>query len=157
MQSYEILRMAKEPRFIKSELGSWRTDWPSVKPHEISEVEIEPIKPIGKLPIVPCLYNAIMVQNPGHYARVYLVQWYRDILTMGQREMPLKQKKEIAHQIMEELKEIASHEDVWLDWDEYKTKNYVWGIVNKGYNAPSCSNILIPQGYCIGKCWRYGA
>ena len=63
---------------------------------------------------------------------------------------------QVASQIMEELKEIASHEDIWLDWDEYKTKNYVWGIVNKGYNAPSCSNILIPQGYCVGKCWRYG-
>ena len=156
IQSYEILQLAKEPRFIKSEHGSWRTDWPSVKPIEISEEEVEPIKPIKNLPIIPCLYNAIMVQNPGHYARVYLVQWYRDILTMGQREIPLSYKKDVANQIMEELKEIASHEDVWLDWDEYKTKNYIWGIVNKGYNAPSCSNILIPQGYCVGKCWRYG-
>ena len=151
-----ILKLAKEPRFIKSEYGTNLVKWPKVKPIEISEVEIKPIKPIGKLPIVPCLYNAIMVQNPSHYARVYLVQWYRDILTMGQREIPLEQKKEVANQIMEELKKIASHDNIWLDWDEYITKNYVWGIVNKGYNAPSCSKVLIPQGYCVGKCWRYG-
>jgi hypothetical protein len=56
---------------------------------------------------------------------------------------------------MTELEHIASKDDVWLDWDYNKTKNYVWGIVNKGYNAPSCYNVLIPQGYCVGKCWRY--
>ena len=96
-----------------------------------------------------------MVQNPGHYARVYLVQWYRDILSFGEREISLDNQKEITDTIMSELMEIASKPDVWLDWDYHKTHKYVWGIVSKGYNAPSCYKILIPQGYCIGKCWRY--
>ena len=56
---------------------------------------------------------------------------------------------------MNEFKEIASHEDVWLDWDENITRRYTVGIVNKGYHAPGCKTKLIPRGYCPGKCWRY--
>ena len=56
---------------------------------------------------------------------------------------------------MDELKIIASHEEIWLDWDENITESYVAGIVNKGYHAAGCQSTLIPQGYCVGKCWRY--
>jgi len=150
-----ITELAKKPRLVQSKYGTKLVSWPKVKPMDMSDIEIEGTKPINKLPIIPCLLNAIMVQNPGHYARVYLVQWYRDILTMGHKNLNLGQKKEVAETIMTELEHIASKDDVWLDWDYNKTKNYVWGIVNKGYNAPSCYNILIPQGYCVGKCWRY--
>jgi len=150
-----ITELAKKPRLVQSKYGTKLVSWPKVKPMDMSDIEIEGTKPINKLPIIPCLLNAIMVQNPGHYARVYLVQWYRDILTMGHKNLNLGQKKEVAETIMTELEHIASKDDVWLDWDYNKTKNYVWGIVNKGYNAPSCYNVLIPQGYCVGKCWRY--
>ena len=150
-----ITELAKKPRLVQSKYGTKLVSWPKVKPMDMSDIEIEGTKPINKLPIIPCLLNAIMVQNPGHYARVYLVQWYRDILTMGHKNLNLEQKKGVAETIMTELEHIASKDDVWLDWDYNKTKNYVWGIVNKGYNAPSCYNVLIPQGYCVGKCWRY--
>ena len=150
-----ITELAKKPRLVQSKYGTKLVSWPKVKPMDMSDIEIEGTKPINKLPIIPCLLNAIMVQNPGHYARVYLVQWYRDILTMGQRNLSIVDKKKVADTIMDELVHIAAHDEVWLDWDYNKTKNYVWGIVNKGYNAPSCYNILIPQGYCVGKCWRY--
>ena len=36
---------------------------------------------VGKLPMLPCLYNAVMVENPSHIARAYLVSWYRDLLS----------------------------------------------------------------------------
>ena len=45
--------------------------------------------------------------------------------------------------------------DVWGDWNPQVTRGYLRGIVEKGYNAPGCKNVLIPQGYCIGRCWRY--
>ena len=96
-----------------------------------------------------------MVENPSHYARVYLVQWYRDLLSMGERVLSPEQNDQIHTTIMQELESIAGIEDVWLDWDSRTSSKYVRGIVDKGYNAPSCSNVLIPQGYCIGKCWRY--
>jgi len=150
-----ITDLAKKPRYIQSKYGHKLTKWPDVKPIEMSDIEVEAVRPIGNLPILPCLHNAIMVQNPGHYARVYLVQWYRDILTMGNRNLSLDDKKRVAKIIMDELTKIAEKDDIWLDWNANKTKNYVWGIVNKGYNAPSCYNVLIPDGYCIGKCWRY--
>ena len=96
-----------------------------------------------------------MVENPNHMARVYLVQWYRDLLSMGEREMDAEQKQKLVNVIMNELETIASQDDIWLDWDERKTRGYVKGIVNKGYHAPGCNTVLIPQGYCPGKCWRY--
>ena len=56
---------------------------------------------------------------------------------------------------MKELKTIADKPNVWLDWNESVTENHVRFVVNGGYHAPSCKDKLIPQGYCIGKCWRY--
>ena len=74
---------------------------------------------------------------------------------MGERELTHEKKHEITNSIMDELKIIASVDDIWLDWDEVKTRRYVTGIVNKGYHAAGCKSVLIPQGYCVGKCWRY--
>ena len=142
-------------KMLPTKFGKKRIQWPEVAPIEQANVEIEIPTPIGKLPIIPCLHNAIMVENPNHMARVYLVQWYRDLLTMGEREIDAEQKQKLIGVIMNELETIASQDDIWLDWDERKTRGYVKGIVNKGYHAPGCNTVLIPQGYCPGKCWRY--
>ena len=150
-----ILSLAKSPRKIQSKNGSKLVVFPKVKRISVSDVEVDIPEPVGKLPILPCLHNAVMVENPSHYARVYLVQWYRDLLTLGERNIAIEQREQVHTTIMNELETIASKEDIWLDWDSNTTSKYVRGIVDKGYNAPSCSNVLIPQGYCIGKCWRY--
>lgn len=149
-----ILETAKTMTPIDIEYGSKKIVFPSVKPIEVSDIEVEMPKPIGKIPILPCLNNAIMVENPSHYARVYLIQWYRDLLSGRERNLPLEQQAELINTVMSELKTIASRDEIWLDWDEHVTRKYVTGIVSKGYHAPSCKT-LIPQGYCIGKCWRY--
>ena len=129
--------------------------WPEVEPISMSSVEIDVPDSIGRLPILPCLHNAITVENPSHYARVYLTQWYRDLLSIGQREISLEAQNQIIAKIMEEFREISSIDGVWLDWDESRTRGHVEYIVSRGYNAPGCRSVLIPQGYCIGKCWRY--
>lgn len=129
--------------------------WPFVKPIEMTDIEVDAPKPPGELPILPCLYNAIMVENPSHNARVYLTLWYRDILTMRERNIPLERKQEVVEIIMSEYKAISSREQVWLDWDEEITRKHVWFAVNGGYHAPSCKEKLIPQGLCVGRCWRY--
>lgn len=150
---YDILVMAKQ-RNPMITTGTEKIVFPTVKPIHLSDIEIEIPKPIGSLPIIPCLHNAIMVENPSHYARVYLVQWYRDLLTLGERKVSLEQQKEVTELIMTELATIAGHPEVWLDWDYNKTKKYVSGIVSKGYHAAGCAT-LITQGLCVGKCWRY--
>jgi len=150
-----ILELAKKPNLVSSRHEGKLLTWPTVKPLEVSDIEIEIPKPLGRIPIIPCLHNAITVENPSHFARVYLIQWYRDVLSIGERDIKIEQKKEITKTIMNELKVIASHEEIWLDWDEHITEKYVAGIVNKGYHAAGCQTTLIPQGYCVGKCWRY--
>lgn len=151
----EILKLAKKPNSVSSRQEGNLVKWPTVKPIEVSDIEIEIPKALGRIPILPCLHNAITVENPSHFARVYLIQWYRDVLSLGQRDIKIEQKKEITKTIMNELKVIASHNEIWLDWDEQITERYVEGIVNKGYHAAGCQSTLIPQGYCVGKCWRY--
>jgi len=150
-----ILETAKTMTPIDIEYGSKKIVFPSVKPIEVSDIEVEMPKPIGKIPILPCLNNAIMVENPSHYARVYLIQWYRDLLSGRERNLPLEQQAELINTVMSELKTIASRDEIWLDWDENVTLKNVRWMVSKGYHAPSCEAILVPQGYCIGKCWRY--
>ena len=150
-----ILMLAKQMRNLTFQYGTNKQTWKELKPIEMSDIEVTPPKPPGELPILPCMYSAIMVENPSHYARVYLTQWYRDILAMGEREIPAEQQKEITEIIMKEFETIASQDEIWLDWDANLTKRYVEGIVSKGYHAPSCKGVLIPQGYCVGKCWRY--
>ena len=150
---YEILVMAKNRNPLTT-MGSKRIVFPTVKPIHLADIEIEIPKPIGTLPIIPCLHNSIMVENPSHLARVYLTQWYRDLLTLGERNVTSEQQKEVIDLIMKEFAAIASYPEVWLDWDYNKTKKYVSGIVSKGYHAVGCGS-LITQGYCVGKCWRY--
>lgn len=150
-----ILNKAKKGHEPLITYGNEYKSWPSVKPIEISDIEIESPKSPGNLPIIPCLYNSIMVENPGHFARVYLVQWYRDILSMGEREITVEKQEEIIQIIMKELETIASNDEVWMDWNKSVTEKHVRFAVNGGYHAPSCKGKLIPQGYCIGKCWRY--
>jgi len=150
-----ILHKAKKGNYPSIRYGSKLKVWPEVKPIEMSDIEISAPKPAGELPIIPCLYNAIMVENPGHYARVYLTQWYRDILSMRERNLNEEKKEEIVQIILKEFEAIASKENVWLDWNSDVTENHVRFIVNGGYHAPSCKEKLIPQGYCPGKCWRY--
>lgn len=150
-----ILRLAKKPHLVSSRIKGKLIKWPNVKSMELSDVEIDIPKPIGRLPILPCLHNAITVENPSHYARVYLIQWYRDLLSLGDRHIGIQKQEEIIEAIMTELEVIATVDNIWLDWDANKTKGYVSGIVRKGYNAAGCKSVLIPQGYCVGKCWRY--
>ena len=150
-----ILKLAKKPHLVSSRIKGKLIKWPNVKSMELSDVEIDIPKPIGRLPILPCLHNAITVENPSHYARVYLIQWYRDLLSLGDRNIGIQKQEEIIEAIMTELEVIATVDDIWLDWDANKTKGYVSGIVRKGYNAAGCKSVLIPQGYCVGKCWRY--
>jgi hypothetical protein len=150
-----VLNKAKTGNYPTVTYGTKPMLWDRVKPMETSDVEVVAPKPPGELPILPCLYNSIMVENPGHYARVYLVQWYRDILAIGERELTEDKQEVIIQIIMNEIKSIVSHDGVWLDWDENVTLKNVRWMVSKGYHAPSCEAILVPQGYCIGKCWRY--
>jgi len=150
-----ILSAAKTGNHKSIKYGHIPKSWSAVAPIEVSNVEIVPPKPPGDLPILPCLNNSIMVENPGHYARVYLAQWYRDILAIGERELSQEKQDEIVDIIMKEFSTIAEKENVWLDWHEPTTRRYVRGIVAGGYHAPGCKSVLIPQGYCPGKCWRY--
>lgn len=151
-----ILNLAKSSRVVeKTTIGTKLVQWPEVVPIEISEIEIDIPESVGRLPLIPCLSHAIYVENPSHYARVYLIQWFRDLLSLGERELSDEKNREIVEIIMNELELISSKEDVWLDWDKSTTQRYVEGIVFKGYNAPSCKGVLIPNGYCVGKCWRY--
>ena len=139
----------------QKEFGSKLIQWPKVKPVSMSETLIEVPEAIGRIPLLPCLQNAITVENPSHMARVYLVQWYRDILSLGNRDVNQEKQAEIVATIMNELEHIASKDEIWMDWDAEVTRKNVRWIVSKGYNAPGCKNSLIPQGYCVGKCWRY--
>ena len=150
-----IVNKASKGNYPSVRYGNKLQTWKEVKPIEESDIEVVAPKPPGELPILPCLYNSIMVENPGHFARVYLVQWYRDILAIGERNLDGEKQEEIVSIIMDELKTISSNPNVWLDWDEVVTEKHVRFVVRGGYHAPSCKDKLIPQGYCIGKCWRY--
>jgi hypothetical protein len=150
-----ILALAKEPRKIPFETtGDELVEWPSMPPMEDAPIEVAVIERVGDIPIVPCLKQSIMVENPSHEARVYLVQWYRDILAMGKRQIPIEEQGNITDMIMAELESIASIENVWLDWNAETTRFHVEYIVRGGYHAPSCQTLIL-RGYCPAKCWRY--
>ena len=65
-----------------------------------------------------------------------------------------KKNQEMLEIIINELKGIASKDNVWLDWDESETRKHARFTVNGNYKTPFC-NKLISEGYCVGKCWRY--
>lgn len=139
--------------------------WPTVKRMENMEVEIHSVESPGDLPILPCLKNAIMVENPNHRARVLLVQWYNEFLSeyaimkndlnCTPRQLSGDSLLDIKAIICNEIKLIASNEDIWIDYNQYTTNEQVSFIVDKRYMAPYC-NTLIDEGLCVGKCWRYG-
>ena len=112
----------------------------------LAPVEVAKVENICKLPMLPCLHNAIMVENPTHESRVYLIQWWRSLLAgegLGEKKhIRDEDKPKALGTIMAALKEIVSYEDVWLDWNEQKTRKYVSGIINGQYSAPGCLRIL---------------
>jgi len=151
-----ILELMKKPRpGQRKTYGNKKINWPNILPMEQAPVEIAVVEKIGDLPIIPCLKQAIMVENPSHEARVYTVAFYRDVLALGNRHLPYKENRKISALILNELSKIAEYDNVWLDWDEETTRYHVDYIVDGGYFTPNCSK-LINKGYCPGKCWRYG-
>ena len=152
-----ILETAMSPRLIPRRVGG--TDlvsWPTAPPIEAVGEEVTPVTVEGRLPILPCLYNAIMVENPSHMARVYLVSWYRDILTQRTNLESKESKEQVLNTIVDEIEKLAeSSDEVWLDWDKETTRKHARFTVFGNYNSPNCKTKLIPEGYCVGKCWRY--
>jgi len=160
-----ILNLAKSPRHMpKKYYGSQKVDWPDVKKMEVAEIEIKSVESPATLPILPCLKAAVMTHNPLHQVRHYLVQWYNEMLTdmvifeenldCRQDEVGGEALNDIVSIICKEIDEIASNEDVWIDYNAPKTRKAVDYVVKKRYLAPSCQT-LINNGYCVGKCWRY--
>lgn len=145
--------------------GSSLVKWPDVKKMETADIEIDSVESPGDLPILPCLKNAVMSENPNHRARVLLVQWYNEFLselTVVKENLSCKPREiqgqalvDIKAIIEHEIYTIASNEDTWIDYNKYETQKHVSFIVDRRYMAPNC-NTLIEEGLCIGKCWRYG-
>jgi hypothetical protein len=145
--------------------GNKLVDFPEVRKMEMADIEIDSVESPGDLPILPCLKNAVMAENPNHRARVLLVQWYNEFLSelaitkgalkIKPRELSGSALNDIKSIIEHEIKTIASNEDTWIDYDSEKTRGHVRFIVDGRYMSPNC-NTLIEEGLCIGKCWRYG-
>ena len=145
--------------------GHKLVEWPDVKKMETADIEISSVESPGDLPILPCLKNAVMAENPNHRARVLLVQWYNEFLSemVALKENLNCKPREVSGEVLDdvksiienEIKTIASNEDTWIDYDSEKTRGHVRFIVDGRYMAPHC-NTLIEEGLCIGKCWRYG-
>ena len=161
-----ILQASSGPCLQQPEYyGDKLVQWPEVKEFHAIPIEIDSVESPGELPILPCLKNAVMVENPNHRARVLLVQWYNEILSemavleTGSFASPRKvggpALRTIKTSICKEVSTIADNENVWIDYNEQETHKHVSFIVDKRYMAPSC-NTLINEGLCVGKCWRYG-
>ena len=162
-----IIRLSEGGRRnIESKIyGDRLVVWPNVESMEAVDIEIDSVESPGDLPILPCLKNAIMVENPNHRARVLLVQWYNEFLSeltvvkeglnCKPRELSGGSLVDIKSIIENEINTIASNEDTWIDYNKYETQKHVSFIVDGRYMAPHC-NTLIEEGLCIGKCWRYG-
>ena len=89
-----ILSLASSMRLIPFRKGGKkRVKFPDAPPIEEVGGEVSVPKHTGKLPILPCLHNAIMVENPSHMARAYLVSWYRDLLTLRRKLTTGTEKK----------------------------------------------------------------
>ena len=88
------------------------------------EGEVSVPKAVGNLPMLPCLHNAIMVENPAHEARYYLVQWFRDLLTGRTNILSRSEQEKILDAIVDEIEHIVTNTDeIWLDWNREKTNN----------------------------------
>jgi hypothetical protein len=163
-----ILKLAESKRHICSSdfyIGNKLVQWPEVKEFEALPIEIDSVESPGELPILPCLKNAVMVENPNHRARVLLVQWYNEFVSelamieSGQTGSPRNLRgnalRTIKQTIAKEISTIADNDDVWIDYNEQETMKHISFIVDKRYMSASC-NTLINEGFCVGKCWRYG-
>jgi hypothetical protein len=156
-----ILSLAQTPLFNPPiRYGNRKVVFPKAPSFEATPINLANVEKVGKIPLIPCLANSIMIENPTHTTRYYLVSWYRTVLanTFG---VSVKIYDEEIHRymleaVMEEIKVIAAKDGVWLDWNENITRNHAWFTISNqgGYVAPSCSK-LISEDYCVGKCWRY--
>ncbi len=152
----EILTMALEPRLLPfKKSGKKEVVFPEAPPIEAMEGSISVPSTVGNLPMLPCLHNAVMVENPTHLARAYLVSWYRDLLS-GYTDLVNQADKTQVHKlVVEELERVFAESDsVWLDWDKSETIKHSKFTVYNNYNTPHCDK-LISDGFCVGKCWRY--
>ena len=151
-----ILTLAKKPRYIPfRKQGNAKVVFPSAPPIEAVEGEVSVPKTVGKLPMLPCLHNATMTENPSHISRAYLVSWYRDLLSGYQDLNTHQDKEQVLNLVVDELERVFGKSDsVWLDWDKNTTKKHARFTVYNNYNTPHCQK-LISEGFCIGKCWRY--
>ena len=151
-----ILSLAKTQRQIPFEIqGKNYAVFPQAPPIKAMEGEVDVPETIGKLPMLPCLYNAVMTENPSHLSRAYLVSWYRDLLSGYQDLENFEQKQKVLDLVVEELERVFAESDsVWLDWDKNETRKHAKFTVFNNYNTPHCDK-LISEGYCVGKCWRY--
>ena len=152
----EILTLSINPRYLPFKMeGSKKVIFPKAKPIEAMKGSVSVPKTVGNLPILPCLHNAVMVENPTHITRAYLVSWYRDMIS-GYRNLETNEEKEkTLNLVVEELERVfADSDSIWLDWDKRETKKHAKFTVYNNYNTPHC-NKLISEGFCVGKCWRY--
>jgi len=152
----ELMTLASKPRNIPfKKVGSIKVEFPEQPPIEAVEGEVTVPSYEGKLPLLPCLHNAVMSENPSHMARAYLVSWYRDLLTGRTNLISREDKDKVLNMVVEEIKTVfGEKEDVWLDWDERETRKHARFTVHGNYNTPFCDK-LISEGYCVGKCWRF--
>ena len=156
-QVHEILELAKKPRSIPFRIsGKNLVVFPEAPPMQAVSGEISVPKTTGTLPMLPCLHNAIMTENPSHMARAYLVSWYRDLLSGCANVESDADKQKILDAIIDEIRTLVeTNEEIWLDWDERETRKHAKFTVFGNYSSPHCKTVLIPNGYCVGKCWRY--
>ena len=152
-----ILELAKKPRKIPFRIsGKNLVVFPEAPPMQQVSGEISVPKTTGRLPMLPCLHNAIMTENPSHMARAYLVSWYRDLLSGCNNVESHDDKNKILDAIVDEIRHLVeTNEEIWLDWDERETRKHARFTVHGNYSSPHCKTVLIPNGYCVGKCWRY--
>lgn len=154
-----ILELAKKPnRLPISRIGN-RVRFPQALPvHErLAPSDSITYVDIGDnmaYPMIPCLWSACHVENPPHEARVYFIQWIRDIMADGERQVPVELRDNIKQTALKIIEDVYNEGEVWLDFNKSTSAHHVDFIVKKGYNAPSCRT-LIAKGYCVGKCWRY--
>lgn len=152
----DILSLAKKPRNIPFKKGGTKlVSFPKAPPIEAMEGEVSVPDSVGSIPMLPCLHNAVMVENPTHTARAYLVSWYRDLLSGYADLQTIEEKNKVLDLVVDELERVfADSETVWLDWDKHETRKHSKFTVFNNYNTPHCDT-LITNGFCVGKCWRY--
>ena len=151
-----ILTLATSPRHIPFKKGGEnKVVFPNAPPLEAIGGEISVPNTVGNLPMLPCLHNAVMTENPSHMSRAYLVSWYRDLIS-GYRDLTTTaEKTKTLELVIEELERVFAESDsVWLDWDKNETRKHARFTVFNNYNTPHCDK-LISEGYCVGKCWRF--